>query len=72
MTTQPKVTDQPQEYISIAQAAARYHVSKDYIRHRIIDGSLPAVRAGKRIVRINVDELQRLFRPTQSARFPGR
>lgn len=44
MTAQPKPASQPAEYLTIAEAAARYHVSRDYIRHRIIDGSLPAVR----------------------------
>lgn len=39
MTAQPKSTDHLPEYLSIAEAAARYHVSQDYIRHRIVDGS---------------------------------
>lgn len=66
MTTQSKPADQPPEYLSIAEAAARYHVSRDYIRHRIIDGSLPAVRSGRRIIRVSRDDLQRLFSPVQS------
>jgi excisionase family DNA binding protein len=45
MTAQPRPADRPSEYLTIAEAAARYHVSRDYIRHRIIDGSLPAVRS---------------------------
>lgn len=67
MTAQPKPTDQPQEYLSIAEAAERYHVSRDYIRHRIIDGSLPAVRSGRRIIRVATADLMLLFRPAQSA-----
>ena len=55
MTAQPKPANQPSEYLTIAEAAARYHVSRDYIRHRIIDGSLPAVRSGRRIIRVNSD-----------------
>jgi uncharacterized protein len=47
---------------------ARYHVSRDYIRHRIIDGSLPAVRSGRRIIRVNSADLEPLFRPVQSMR----
>lgn len=66
MTAQTKQTDQPQEFLSIGEAAARYHVSRDYIRARIIDGSLPAVRAGRRIIRIATADLDRLFRPVQS------
>ncbi len=66
MTAQPKPTNQPLEYLSIAEAAARYHVSRDYIRHRIIDGSLPAIRSGRRIIRVSPLDLERLFRPVQS------
>ncbi len=43
MTAQPRPSDRPAEFLTIAEAAARYHVSRDYIRHRIIDGALPAV-----------------------------
>ena len=46
--------------MTIAEAAARYHVSRDYIRRCIIDGSLPAVRSGKRIIRVNSLDLERL------------
>jgi len=43
MTAQPRPSDRPSEFLTIAEAAARYHVSRDYIRHRIIDGALPAL-----------------------------
>lgn len=66
MTAQPKPANQSAEYLTIAEAAARYHVSRDYIRHRIIDGSLPAVRSGRRIIRVNSVDLEHLFRPVQS------
>ncbi len=68
MTAQPRSADRPAEFLTIAEAAARYHVSRDYIRHRIIDGSLPAVRSGRRIIRVNSLDLAHLFRPVQSAR----
>jgi excisionase family DNA binding protein len=71
MTAQPRPSDRPSEFLTIAEAAARYHVSRDYIRHRIIDGSLPAVRSGKRIIRVNALDLERLFRPVQSMRSLG-
>ena len=71
MTAQPKPADRPFEFLTIAEAAARYHVSRDYIRHRIIDGALPAVRSGKRIIRVNSLDLERLFRPVQSMRSLG-
>ena len=56
------------EYLSIAEAALIYHVSRDYIRDRIIDGTLPAVRSGRRIIRISSSDLEHLFRPVQSMR----
>lgn len=68
MTAQPRPASQPAEYLTIAEAAARYHVSRDYIRHRIIDGALPAVRSGRRIIRIDSSDLEHLFRPVQSMR----
>ncbi|MFZ1911953.1 MAG: excisionase family DNA-binding protein [Propionicimonas sp.] len=72
MTAQPKPADRPTEYLSIAEAAARYHVSRDYIRHRIIDGSLPAVRFGRKVIRVSSIDLEHLFRPVQSLRSIGR
>ncbi len=66
MTAQPKSANQALEYLSIAEAAARYHVSRDYIRHRIVDGSLPAVRSGRRIIRVSASDLESMFRPVQS------
>ncbi len=69
MTAQPKpANQQPLEYLSIAEAAATYHVSRDFIRHRIVDGSLPAVRFGRRVIRIERSQLQRMFQPVQTAR----
>jgi excisionase family DNA binding protein len=58
MTAQPRPASQPAEHLTIAKAAARYRVSRDYIRHRIVDGSLPAVRSGRRIIRINSSDLE--------------
>lgn len=66
MATEPRPEDRLPQYLSIAEAAAIYHVSRDYVRDRIIDGSLPAVRSGRRIIRINVAHLENLFRPVQS------
>lgn len=67
MTAQPKPANKPLEYLSIAEAAALYHVSRDFIRRRISDGSLVAVRAGQRVIRIRTADLERLFREVQSA-----
>ena len=71
MTAQSKSANQPAEYLSIAEAAALCHISRDYVRDRIIDGSLPAVRSGRRIIRISTADLEHLFRPVQSMRSLG-
>ena len=67
MTAQRRPEPQP-EYLSIAEAALLYHVSADFLRRRIVDGSLPAIRCGRRIIRVSSVDLQRLFRPVQSMR----
>lgn len=48
-------------YISIKAAAERYAVSPRTIRRRIADGSLPAVYASSRLIRVNEDALDLLF-----------
>ena len=58
-------------WVEVSPMGLSYHVSRDYIRHRIIDGALPAVRSGKRIIRVNSLDLERLFRPVQSMRSLG-
>ncbi|MCA0250896.1 MAG: helix-turn-helix domain-containing protein [Actinobacteria bacterium] len=56
------------EYISLQDAAVLYAVSVDLLRHRIATGELPAVHAGRRLIRVRVDDLQRMFRPIPTAR----
>ena len=68
MTTANRTEPSQTEYLSIAEAALLYHVSRDYIRDRIVDGTLPAVRSGRRIIRISADDLSCMFRPVQSLR----
>jgi len=70
MTAHRRPADQPSEFLTIAEAAARYHVSRDFIRHRIVDGSLPAVRSGRRVIRISASELDHIFRPIHSIGAP--
>ena len=56
------------EYLPLREAAGIYHISVDTLRRRILDGTLPAVRSGRRIIRVSTADLDRLFRPVQSAR----
>lgn len=55
-------TPQP-EYVSLQRAAAMYDVSVDLLRERISLGQLPAVRAGRRLIRVRLDDLRKVFRP---------
>ena len=59
-------TPQP-EYLTIAKAAARYDVSETFLRRRINEGQLSAVRCGRQIIRIGAADLAKLFRKIQSA-----
>lgn len=67
MTARPTADTHRAQYVSIGEAAVRYNVSRDYIRRRIIDGTLPAVRSGRRIIRIRTTDLEHLFRLVRSS-----
>lgn len=54
-------------YLSPEDAAARVGVSTQTIRRRIKDGSLPAYRLGPRLLRIDTDDLDALYSPTDAA-----
>lgn len=56
------------EYISLQDAAVLYGVSVDLLRHRIATGQLPAVHAGRRLIRVRIEDLKRMFRPIPAAR----
>ena len=56
------------EYISLQDGAALYSVSVDLLRERIRTGELPAVHAGRRLIRVRLDDLRRMFRPLPAAR----
>ena len=56
------------EYMSLQDAAALYAVSVDLLRERIRTGELPAVHAGRRLIRVRLDDLKRMFRPLPAAR----
>lgn len=66
MSTRRTPVQQP-EYLSIAKAAALYDVSEAFLRKRINEGQLSAVRCGRQIIRIGAADLAKLFRKIQSA-----
>lgn len=60
-------TNTKPEFVSLQDAAALYSVSVDLLRQRIADGQLPAVHAGRRLIRVRLEDLTQLFRPVPSA-----
>lgn len=66
MSTRRVPTPKP-EYLSITKAAALYDVSETFLRRRINQGQLSAVRCGRQIIRIGAADLAKLFRKIQSA-----
>lgn len=65
MTTyyDPRLMGQPPEWVSLQQASALYGISVDTLRRRIADGRLPAERFGIKLIRVRINDLDRLFRP---------
>lgn len=56
------------EWLSLQQAAHIYGVSVDTLRRRVVTGDLPASRLGRRIIRVRVEDLDRMFRPIPTVR----
>lgn len=47
-----RAASRPTEYLTLQEAAERYHVSVMTLRRRIHSGALPAVHSGRRLIRI--------------------
>ena len=60
MITQPAVPDHV-EYLTMREAADRYHVSVMTLRRRIRTGTLPAVHCGSKLIRIPAQALDAIF-----------
>lgn len=58
----------PGAFISLSAAANMLGISVHTLRRRIAAGELPAFRSGRRIIRIRVSDLKKLFRRVPSAR----
>lgn len=61
-TTRTQITA-PRRYETLAAAADRTGISIRTLRRRIADGSLPAYRTGRRIIRVSPQEVDRLMEP---------
>lgn len=66
MTAQ-RIPLQSVEYLTLQEAADRYHVSVMTLRRRIRSGALPAVHSGSRLIRIPANALEQLFTPVPNA-----
>ncbi len=49
------------EWLTLRQAAERFHVSVDALRNRKQDGSLPCQRFGPRLILVRIEDLEALF-----------
>ncbi len=55
-------------YISIAQAADAMGVCDKTVRRHIAAGRLRAYRCGKKLIRVRIEDIERLMREIPSAR----
>lgn len=56
---------------ALADAAVRAGVSVKTLRRRIADGTVGAYRVGPRLIRVNVADVDALFRPIPNALVPA-
>ena len=57
----------PGAFISLTAAADMLGISVHTLRRRIAAGELPAFRTGRRIIRVRVNDLEKLMRRVPSA-----
>jgi excisionase family DNA binding protein len=60
--TRPAVNPPAPERLSLQQSAVIYCVSVDTLHRRIRAGKLPASRFGERLIRVRIEDLDRLYR----------
>lgn len=56
------MTKVPPRHASVKAAAAACGVSRDTIRRRIASGQLTGYRLGRKIMKVDLDEVEELFR----------
>ena len=61
-STRTALNPPTREWLSMQQAATIYGISVDTLRRHISAGRLPASRLGVRLIRVRVEDLDRLFR----------
>jgi len=55
------------QYLTLAEAAELMSVSVKTLRRRIADGTLPAYRCGRRVIRVRLDDLDHVFQRVPAA-----
>jgi excisionase family DNA binding protein len=61
------VAEKTQRLGSLYEAAAAWHVHPDTIRRRVASGELTGYKLGRKILRVDLDEVDSLFRPIPTA-----
>jgi excisionase family DNA binding protein len=51
------------EWLSLQEAATIFGISVDTLRRSVSSGKLPASRFGRRLIRVRITDLERLYRP---------
>lgn len=61
------------ELLTVTEAADRLRCTTRFVRMLIADGTLPALRLGRRAIRLRVDDVDHLLRPVERwSDAPGR
>ena len=55
------------QYLTLAEAAESMSVSVKTLRRRIADRTIPAYRCGRRVIRVRLDDLDRVFQRVPAA-----
>jgi excisionase family DNA binding protein len=58
----------PPSYLTLTEAAELMSVSVRTVRRRISDGTIPAYRCGRRVIRVRFEDLELAFHRIPSAR----
>ena len=66
----PKISQSPRQLVSIENAAEHLNISTRTVRRWIASGDLTGYRAGKRIIRVDLNEVDALLRPIPAAKTP--
>ena len=61
------MSNETKRLVRISEATKRFPISKNTIRRRINDGSLTAYRFGPRIIAVDLNEIEAMFKPVATA-----